>query len=153
MISDKEAAFILFREDVPQNEIAKILGKTEKTISRWKKDDGWEEKLVKSTLEKQTTEEDIREILNYQLHVLKVMKDSRLEEHARGQDLKLLSKGDIDSVRDLFNCLKVKEVEWNVYVKVTRELLKYLRGINLSLSQELADLADDFLNLKRKSLQ
>lgn len=153
MISDKEAAFILFREEVPQNEIAKILGKTEKTISRWKKDEGWEEKLVKSTIEKQTTEEDIREILNYQLHVLKVMKDSRIEDHARGQDLKLLSKGDIDSVRDLFNCLKAKEVEWNVYVKVTRELLKYLRGVNLSLSQDLADLADDFLNLKRKSLQ
>ena len=144
---------MLFKEEVPQNEIARILGKTEKTVSRWKKDERWEDKLVKSTIERQTTGEDIREILNYQLHVLKVMKDSRLEDHARGEDLKLLSKGDIDSVRDLFNCLKAKEVEWNVYVKVTRELLNYLRGVNLSLSQELANPADDFLNLKRKSLQ
>lgn len=153
MITDKEAAFILFKDEVPQNEIARILGKTEKTISKWKKDEGWEDRLVESTIEKQTTADDMRELLNYQLHVLKVLKNSRMEDFEKGGELKLLSKGDIDSVRDLFNCLKTKEVEWNVYVKVTRELSNYLRGVDLSLAQRLSEPADDFLNLKRKSLQ
>ena len=47
-MNDKEAAYILFKEGVPQQEIARILQRSEQTITRWKKDGAWDQKLPKT---------------------------------------------------------------------------------------------------------
>lgn len=152
MTTDQESAYILFKEGVPQNEIARIFRKTEQTISRWKKDEKWEKRLLDDQMNERTAQEDAGELLRYQLRTLKKIKNELEEEEVKpGGKPQLLSKGHIDGIRDLFNVTKQKEIEWTQYVKIGRELMRFVKENDLTLAQALVPVLDDFLNFKRKA--
>lgn len=149
-MTDKEVAYALFKDGTPQNEIARYFGKTEQTITKWKKEGNWEQRATEEELSARTAQEDASDLLRYQLRALKRIKEQYEKDEKSGEVPKLLSKGDLDGIRDLFNVTKQKEVEWTTYVRIVREINKFLKDENLSIAQQIADLLDDFLNLKRK---
>lgn len=149
-MTDKEVAYTLFKDGTPQNEIARYFDKTEQTITKWKKEGDWERRATEEELSARTAQEDAGELLRYQLRTLKRIKEKYEEAEKNGESPKMLSKGDIDGIRDLFNVTKQKEIEWTMYVRVIREINKFLKEENLSIAQQIADYLDDFLNLKRK---
>lgn len=150
-MTDKEVAYTLFKDGTPQNEIARYFDKTEQTITRWKKEGDWERRATEEELSARTAQEDAGELLRYQLRALKRIKELYEAAEQNGEKPKLLSKGDLDGIRDLFNVTKQKEIEWTMYVRMIRELNKYLRDEHLALAQQLTGPLDEFLNYKRKS--
>ena len=148
-MTDQELAFILYKEGASQKEIAGVFRKTEVTIGRWKKDGDWDRRKTQSEIAKHSAQEDAQEILNYQLRALKKKK----EEYEQGGGTQLIAKGDIDGIRDLFNCTKDRQVEWTLYVKVVRSINRYFKELHPALAAEAAQPLDDFLLYIRKSLQ
>lgn len=151
MTTDQESAYILFKEGVPQTEIARIFRKTEQTVSRWKKDGKWDKRAFDEEINERTAQEDAGELLRYQLQTLKKIKNKLVKAEEEGAEPQLLSKGHIDGVRDLFNVTRQKEIEWTQYVKIGREFMKFIKECDLPLAQTLAPVLDDFLNYKRKA--
>ena len=150
-MTDQQTAFILYREDVPQKEIARILNRSEQTVTKWKQTGNWDQQIAEEALSEQTIQEDARELLRYQIRTLKRIKETNEAEYDKDGKPRLIGKGDLDGIRDLFNVTKTKEIEWSLYVRVIREVLKFLKDVNLPLAQQTGDYLDDFLNSKRKA--
>ena len=148
-MDDKECAYILFKEGVPQKMIASVVKRTEATIVRWKKEGNWDRRRVESVTAKRTAQEDAQELLNYQLDTLKRMK----EDFANAESPTLIPKGAIDGIRDLYNITKENQLDFRMYVRFIRELTKYISDNNMGLAQESMQIFDDFLNSKRNQLQ
>jgi hypothetical protein len=147
-MKERDAARILYTDGWAQKEIARTLRRSEKTICKWKQDDNWEMQKSRTLIEKQTAEEGVWELINYQLTALKNIKDEYQKEGAT----KLISKGDIDALQKLFTTVKAKELEWSAMIKVLREFSQWLKAENLELAQELVEFIEAYLNEKRKMI-
>lgn len=141
-MTDKEAAYILYKEGVKQEEIAETLKRSSVTISRWKKADNWDERATKDLMVEQTISEDIQQILLYQLQALKKKKE---EFEAEGGE-KLFGKGDLDGVRDLYNMVKSKETDFTQLVRIIRQINDYLKTNAPDIARQAAPYLNDFLN-------
>ena len=130
--------------------IAKTLGVSEQTVSNWKKKYDWEKKRAESVLVKETAEETLWELINYQLTVLKEKKDEMLSKPKGERNL--IDKGDIDALSKMFSSVKVKELEWSKIVSLVRELIDFLRTEDLELAKKLTEHTTVFLRNKRKNL-
>lgn len=148
-MDDRYIAYILFKEGVSGQEIARIMKRSEQTISRWKRDGDWEQKATEDLMAMQTIHEDIRDLVRYQLVQLRKLKDQYIKAETDGGDPKLISKGDIDGVRDLYNMIKEKEIDWTTLVRTVRKINKYLKDNHPELAREVAPALNDFLNEER----
>lgn len=148
-MDDRYIAYILFKEGVSGQEIARIMKRSEQTISRWKRDGDWEQKATEDLMAIQTIHEDIRDLVRYQLVQLRKLKDQYIKAETDGGDPKLISKGDIDGVRDLYNMIKEKETDWTTLVRTVRKINKYLKDNHPELAREVAPALNDFLNEER----
>lgn len=148
-MDDRYIAYILFKEGVSGQEIARIMKRSEQTISRWKRDGDWEQKATEDLMAMQTIHEDIRDLVRYQLVQLRKLKDQYIKAETEGGDPKLISKGDIDGVRDLYNMIKEKETDWTTLVRTVRKINKYLKDNHPELAREVAPALNDFLNEER----
>jgi transposase len=147
-MENKEAARVLYFEGWSQVRIAQALGVAEKTVTDWKKKGYWEKKRAENAIAKDTAEELVLELINWNLNVLKKRKD---EWEAEGK-LDLISKGDIDALSKLFSSIKGKEKTWTNYVTILREFVDFLQTVDLEMSKSLLDPVDEFLNQKRKEM-
>lgn len=148
-MDDRYIAYILFKEGVSGQEIARIMKRSEQTISRWKRDGDWDQKATEDLMAMQTIHEDIRDLVRYQLVQLRKLKDQYIKDETDGGDPKLISKGDIDGVRDLYNMIKEKETDWTTLVRTVRKINKYLKDNRPELAREVAPALNDFLNEER----
>lgn len=148
-MDDRYIAYILFKEGVSGQEIARIMKRSEQTISRWKRNGDWEQKATEDLMAMQTIHEDIRDLVRYQLVQLRKLKDQYIKAETDGGDPKLISKGDIDGVRDLYNMIKEKETDWTTLVRTVRKINKYLKDNHPELAREVAPALNDFLNEER----
>lgn len=144
-MNDKEAAYILFKEGVSGQEIARILNRSEQTVSRWKKEGAWEKKATEDMMAMQTIHEDIRDLVRYQLEQLRKLKGKYLKEESADGEPRLIGKGDIDGVRDLYNMIKSKETDWTTTVRIVRLVNKYLKDNSPALARDVAPILNDFL--------
>ena len=145
-MTDQDLAFILYKDDVPQKDIAKAFGKSEQTILRWKKEGDWERKRTEQELAKHSAQEDAQELLNYQLRALKKIK----QQYEKEGGTQLIAKGDIDGIRDLFNCVKGKQIEWTILVKTVRRINRFLKDTYPALAVQVAQPFDEFLLSEKK---
>lgn len=152
-MNDKEAAYILFKEGVPQQEIARILQRSEQTITRWKKDGAWDQKATEDLMAMQTIHEDTRDLVRYQLATLRKLKEQYIKAEKEGGEPRLIGKGDIDGARDLFNMIKVKEADWTTLVRIVRLINKFMKDNYPTLAREVAPALNDFLNEQRGGTQ
>lgn len=70
----RQAAKTLFMEGFEQTEIAKILDIANNTITKWKQADNWTEQRIQRQLHDTTNADIVRELISYQLEVLKAKK-------------------------------------------------------------------------------
>lgn len=145
-MTDKEAAYILFKEGVSGQDIARILNRSEQTISKWKKDNVWDQKAMEDLMAERTIQEDTRDLVLYQLSTLRKIKEKYIEEAARGGEPRLIAKGDVDGIRDLFNMIKSKEADWTTLVRIVRLINKFLKENYPVLARDAAPALNDFLN-------
>lgn len=97
----------------------------------------------------QTIHEDTRDLVRYQLETLRKLKERYIREEKEGGEPRLISKGDIDGARDLFNMIKVKEADWTTLVRTVRLINKFLKDNYPALARDVAPALNDFLNEQR----
>lgn len=136
----------LYLAGFTQTHISKLFRVTEKTISKWAIEDDWQGKLIQMELFKDDSLMLVRELILYQLRVLKKRKDAWLEE----DEPKLIERGDIDAIQKLFTTIRGDEKKWSDYVTVIKELTNWIADDDLELAQTLTQKFDRFLNEKRK---
>jgi len=147
-MDDRSAAKILFTGGANNKQIAKLLGRTEKTIAVWRKNDEWDRQRAASILREQTSKETVTELIAYQLDALKKIKDQYIQEGGT----QLIARGDIDALQKLFTTVRDKEMEWGHIVKIMREFAEWLKIEDLPAAQEVVVHVDKYLNYKRKSM-
>lgn len=144
-MDDKNAAYILYKEGVSQGEIAQLLGRSEMTISRWKKKGSWDKRANEEMMAMETINDSITDLVRYQLNTLKRIRDKYQDEG----EPRLISKGDIDGVRDLYNMIKAKETDWTTLVRIVRLINEYLKNNAPDVARTVAPWLNQFLNDKR----
>lgn len=148
-MNDKEAAYILFKEGVSGQDIARILDRSEQSVSRWKREGAWDKKATDDLMAMQTIHEDIRGLVRYQLVQLNKLKEKYSEAEAGGGEPRLIAKGDIDGVRDLYNMIREKESDWTMTVRFVRMVNKYIKDNHPALAKEVAPVLNEFLGEQR----
>lgn len=143
-----DAARILYLDGTPQNEIAKLLGVQDKTVSKWQTSGNWKDQRIRLQLSDQTRQDTVLELIDYQLAVLKFKKNADLQLDE--EDRQLLKAGDIDAVQKLFTTVKRQEMKWGDVVKIMREYLDFTRTHNPELAKASIDSIDSYINEKRK---
>ncbi len=92
----------------------------------------------------QTIHEDIRDLVRYQLVQLRKLKEQYVKAESDGGEPRLISKGDIDGVRDLYNMIKSKETDWTTTVRLVRLVNKFLKDNYPALARDVAPALNDF---------
>lgn len=139
-MDDRYIAYVLYKEGV-----------SGQTVSRWKKEGEWEKKATDDLMAMQTIHEDIRDLVRYQLVQLKKLKEAYAVSTTEDGKVRLITKGDIDGVRDLYNMIREKETDWTLLVRTVRKVNKYLKDNHPELAKEVAPLLNDFLNEERSA--
>lgn len=157
MINKKAAAEILFKEGIEQGSIARILGLSEVTISKYVTQGNWRQKRVEHSIRRNTAEEDTLTALAHQSRVIRMISDklaATVNEDMAPEDLSrcLIPRGDIDALQKLFTSVKGKEIEWSSIVKILREFSTWMKEEELKLAQSIVPYIDVYLNQKRKSI-
>lgn len=158
------AARILYNEGTQQKDIARILRVTEATVSKWAKDGAWREGRIANAIARESAEEGIWQLINYQIEQLTAITQDwkknagKAVKNPDGSDggtyprNKLIDKGDIDALQKMFAAVKGKQQTWTHYVSVTRELMEHLQATDSELAKRLIEHIDQFLNDKRTKL-
>ena len=154
----KEAAKLMYNDGALQKEIAEILHIQPKTVGAWVKEGKWEEKRTQHALAKDTAEEKVWKLINFNLRVLEMMSDKQeklLDPSMNIEELKklLTPRGDIDALQKLFTTIKGKELEWTKIVKIIREFTEFVQESDIIVAKQLVNHANLFLNDKRQDQQ
>lgn len=146
-MNKREAAKSLYiNENLDQKEIAKLLGVSPNTVTRWKQEDKWGD----VDMLRNSSTMLILELIAYQTQALKRKKDQWLEED--NQTTNLIEKGDIDALQKLHSTVRNDARKFNDYVIVMKEFFEFLQDEDLDAAKKLTPIADMFLNEKRKQL-
>ncbi len=157
-MTDKVAAIkILYTAGWQQNDIARILKLTEKTVSKHVRDNNMKQKRTEIGINRQTSEENALSALAHQTRIIRLISDKLAEQVTPDLTVEELSKllipkGEIDAVQKLFTTVKGKELDWSAMVQILRNFMGFLKESNVELAQELIPHVDDYINEKRKSL-
>lgn len=146
----KDAARLMFLDGWNQKDIAKVIGRSENTISKWAQAEGWKEKRINFDLLEENSSQRIMKLIDYQLRALERKTDAWLKEDP--ETVQLIERGDLDGLQKLFTTIKREHKEWSDYVTVCKELMDWLRITDIALAKKLPERINQFLNEKRKLL-
>lgn len=137
---EREYARMLYvNERITYKEIAARVGVTEKTISKWASEDGWE-KLRKSLL---TTRQ--AQLVHWYNQL-----DSINEAISKRDGIPTNAEADTMS-KTTSNIQKLEfETSIGEYIEVGRKVLTFIQGINLADAKLLKNYFDAFINAKLK---
>jgi predicted transcriptional regulator len=157
MVHKKEAAEILYKEGFEQKDIARMLGLSVTTISKYTIAGNWRKTKQQHDLRILTAESDNEFSLAHQSRVLRMMSEklSLMVNHEMTIDeLKncLLPKGEIDAVQKLSTTIARRDPDWKLVVRVLREFSIFLKEDNLELAQDIVPHIDKYINEKRKNM-
>ncbi len=147
----RDAARCLFMNGFSQQFIARSLRKSDNTIKDWKRRDGWEEAKLKADTHQQSSEEGIRELIDYQLTALKELKDIWISERKAGERPKLIERGEIDALQKLYSAIRPKEQGWENAVRTVKDIMEWLEREYPGLAKEFASVAPLYTESKRKN--
>lgn len=136
--SSRDYARLLFiKESLTQKEVAKRLGVTEATISRWAKEEKWTEQKITLLSTKQ---EELRRLYQ-QLRAL----NDHIETKEEGKRFPDSREG--DSLTKITAAIRSLETELNIaqVVDVFIDFLEWARGVDLNKAQEMVDLQDAYV--------
>jgi predicted transcriptional regulator len=146
----REAAKVLYMEGIKQEDICDILSVAPNTITRWKQQDNWVERKIQRNMHDQTIEDSVRELIAYQLEVLKYKKNLQLALAA--EERELIGRGDIDALQKLFTTVKRDILKYETYIKVIKQVLAFAADENIEVAKKLEPITNKFLNEISKTL-
>jgi hypothetical protein len=149
-MTTRDAARILYFEGMQQIKISKLLNVDNSTVTRWKKQDDWEDKLKKRNQLMETNADIVQELISYQLRALRARINNW--EALEDEEPKLIGKGEIDALSKLYATIKKKDVEWTNYVQIMKEFMSWIQLKDLDLAKNLVEYSNEFLNDKRADL-
>lgn len=156
-LTKQAAVGLLFKEGIEQKEIARLLKLSEKTVSGYVVSGNLKKKRLQHSIAKKTSEENALIALDHQSKVVRMMAEKLQEgitENMSIEDLKaaLIPKGEIDALQKLFTTIKGKELDWSYIVRIIREFIQYVKDKDIELAKDLAEIADEYINDKRRSI-
>lgn len=156
-LTKQAAVGLLFKEGIEQKEIARLLKLSEKTVSGYVVAGNMKKKRLQHSIAKKTSEENALIALDHQSKVVRMMADKLQEgmtENMSIEDLKasLIPKGEIDALQKLFTTIKGKELDWSYIVRIIREFIQYVKDKDIELAKDIAEIADEYINDKRRSI-
>jgi transcriptional regulator with XRE-family HTH domain len=134
----KEWAGTLFiKENLTQQEIADKVGVSRQTVSRWAKDEKWEERKVGITL---TREQQISN-----LH--RQIKEINRAIEGREADKRYATPAEADTINKLSSAIKKLETDVGVgeTISVGMKFITWLRSFDVDRSKEFLKLWDAFI--------
>ncbi len=139
----KDWAKVLFcKEGRSQKDIAETVGVSERSISQWKEDGKWE--TYRQSLMK-TKEEQLKElyaqVAEFNNHIKNKAEGHRFPDSKEADALKKMTS----SIKDLET-----ELNLSIIIEVGMAFTNYVRGINFSESQMIAEHIDGFIKTKIK---
>jgi hypothetical protein len=154
---EREYAKILYvSERITFKEIAERTGVTEKTIGKWSVADNWD-KLRKSLL---TTRQaqlvhwyNQLEAINEDVEKRPQLPDDKGVLKPRKERVGIPTSTEADTMTKLSSNINKLETEINLgeYVEVSRKLLTFIQGIDLSEAKKFKNYIDEFINEKLKN--
>lgn len=142
----KEAARLLYMEGDTFASIAKLLGVSETTLTKWANAGDWKSKRTLKGLFEQTSVEALKELADYQLKALVNKKDELLKEGK----WELLDKGHFDALSKAFSNIKGPELKWEQAVRIMRRFMEYLQANDLEAAKRIEEHTNIFINDLRK---
>lgn len=176
---EKDLAKIYFvNENLSQKEIATRLNLTEKTVGRWVKDGGWEKLKISMLVTKDnqltalyTQLDNVmleiknrpikRDIPSFMLKPIKVKNGDGSESleypEYNAEDFPILignfpNSKDTDMISKLTSSIKKLETETNIgeTVEVAKQLIQFIRGIDVPFANQLTKYCDSFITSKMR---
>lgn len=140
-MTKKEKAFNLFMADKSQKDIAKILGVSENTMSKWSKEGNWAETYIKRNISETTREDLTMRIIMHQLRCINKMIDEAQDE----DNFTPLEGKYADGILKLTNTIKKEAIGFETITKVVSEFLQFAAQRNLDLGKQMIDISHEFL--------
>jgi transposase len=154
---EREYAKILYvSERITFKEIAERTGTTEKTISKWATADNWD-KLRKSLLSTRQSQlvhaYNQLEAINEDIANRPQLPNEKGELKPRKERVGIPTSTEADTMSKLSSNINKLETEVNLgeYVEVSRKLLTFIQGIDLSDAKKFKNYIDEFINEQLKN--
>lgn len=154
-----EQAFKAFCEGLTQKQIAGIVGKSEVTISKWRRKYKWDIKKERNLISQENAEEGIWQLINHNVAIhlrIAAIKQEELDnmKSPTAADLKkaLTDNGDVDALKKLHASIKGKQSDWDDYIRIIKEALEYASTYYLTEAKAMAPVLNEFLSHKRKEI-
>ncbi len=133
-----------------QAEIARMLGISDASITKAKKEEGWEEEIVMQQKIEESSESIIRELVHYNLMILrgrarKGMKSLEDGETTDASDLTLISGKETDGLSKLFAQIKRKDLAFSDTVNIITNLLDFIARKDKSLAEQVTAYTDEYI--------
>lgn len=156
-LTKQAAVALLFKEGIEQKEISRLLKLSEKTVSGYVVAGNLKKKRLQHNIAKKTSEENALYALEHQSNVLRMIAEKLkqgMHEEMTIEELKaaLIPKGEIDAMQKLFTTIKGKELDWSYIVRTIREFIQYVKEKDIDIAKDIADIADDYINDKRRAM-
>lgn len=151
-IEKKEAARILFLEGTEQNDIARILGVSEQTVSKWQQAGDWKGRRARNAMRNQEIESLANDIALYQLEALQRRCERLRKESDEDEDLPLIERNEIGSVKDILATIKERQMGYGLIVRLLNDFTKWVGEHDINTAKRLAEIGPDYLEAKRQQL-
>lgn len=138
--SKRIKAFGYYLDDRTQRDISQLCDVDENTVSRWKREDKWEERYEE---EKGSDRAIVLGVKKIALHNIKVI-NKQIEDQEKGGDLELVGPATINSITGLVSKVSFGRVTPADKVNVLEEFLRYLSDTEPKLAKELSPLIIEF---------
>lgn len=138
----QQAAQLLYMDGAKGEDIARMLSLSPHTVSSWVTEGNWKAKRLTARMFEQTSTDHIQQLIEYELRCLVRDKD-RLEQEG---NFVHLPKGIGDNLTKLYGIIKTKELGYDAYIKVSRQLMQYVSDADSELAKQVLPHGDAFLN-------
>lgn len=137
----EEIAKELFFSGFSQKKIATIIERSEQTVSRWAKKNGWQDERLELESSKTSIESRIHNLIDHQLWVLEEkVKEARESGHPLPID-----KGEIDALSKLFASVKGKEISFVQKVKLITDFTEFINTEDPAIAKRIVKYSERFI--------
>lgn len=133
----KDVAQTLFVQGYSQKEIARKLGKTEATVSKWSKDGNWKTKKTNILMSKDSRLSELYEELKEFNRMIKAK-----------EGFKVATAAEADARRKLIRDINDLETKYNIAetIQIGRDFTTYLKDLDFDFSLQVLDAFEGFVN-------
>jgi predicted transcriptional regulator len=132
MGNKKEMARSLYFAGYKQQEIAKCLNMSEKTISLWAQEGDWRAKKSEEILWQDTNFERVQKLVAHNLRIL----TAQIEDPEQANTL--VDKGHFDALSKALAAIRRQELKWSDEAKVIRNFVKWLADSDMAARTQAA---------------